>query len=81
MASYKMPDELKGIGNVLKMAREEAKKCFIKEKVHYSYHLIHWARFMAICDTLETLGIVDNAEELLDAMWDEAWEEYQKCNS
>ena len=80
MASYKILKQVDGLENVLNMARHEAKR-------HYSKRLtdelkeIHYQRLEAICETLETLGIVDSAEELLGDLLQGAWEESQKCNS
>ena len=80
MASYKILKQVDGLEAVLNRARIEAKMCFskrstveIKEK--------HYQRLETICETLEVLGIVDNAESLFDDLYQEAWEESQKCNS
>ena len=80
MASEKIIKQVDGLEDVLNMARREAKECFSKRSTD-ELREIHFQRLGAICDTLETLGIVDNAKELLDAVWDEAWEKYEKCNS
>ena len=80
MASYKILKEVDGIEAVLNRARIEAKMCFSKRSTDEIKEK-HYQRLGAICDTLEVLGIVDNAESLLDAIWEEAWKESQKCNS
>lgn len=84
MASYKILKEVDGLERVLKMAEREAKMRFSKRSID-ELREIHFQRLGAICDTLEKLGIVDNAESLLDDLldeaWDNAWKESQKCNS
>ena len=80
MASYKILKQVDGLEDVLEMARKEAKKYYSKRSID-ELRAIHFQRLGAICDTLEKLGIVDNAESLLDDLLEEAWEESQKCNS
>lgn len=84
MASYKILKQVDGLEAVLNMARKEAKRRFSKRSID-ELREIHFQRLGAICDTLEKLGIVDNAESLLDDLldeaWDNAWGESQKCNS
>lgn len=72
MASYKILKQVDGLEDVLNRARREAKKYYSKRLTN-ELNEIHYQRLKAICDTLETLWIVDNAEELLDALLDEAW--------
>ena len=84
MASYKILKQVEGLEDVLNMARREAKRRFSKRSTE-ELKEIHFQRLGSICDTLEKLGIVDNAESLLDDLldeaWDESWGESQKCNS
>ena len=80
MANYKILKQVDGLENVLNMARHGAKKYYSK-RLPDELKAIHFQRLGAICDTLEKLGIVDNAESLFDDLFDEAWEESQKCNS
>lgn len=80
MASYKILKQVDGLEDVLNMARREAKRYYSKRSID-ELREIHFQRLGSICDTLEKLGIVDNAESLLDAIWEEAWKESQKCNS
>ena len=80
MASYKILKEVDGIENVINTARHEAKRYYSK-RLPDELKDIHYQRLEAICDTLETLGIVDDLYGLLDSLCDEAIEESQKCNS
>lgn len=80
MASYKILKEVDGLEDVLNRARREAKKYYSKRLTN-ELNEIHYQRLKTICDTLETLWIVDNAESLLDDLLQEAWEESEKCNS
>lgn len=84
MASYKILKQVDGIEAVLNRARREAKMRFSKRSTD-ELREIHFQRLGAICDTLEKLGIVDNAEslldDLLDGAWDNAWGESQEYNS
>lgn len=81
MASYKILKQVDGLENVINTARYEAKRYYSKRLKEEQLKEIHYQRLEAICDTLETLWIVDNAESLLDDLLDGAWEESQKCNS
>ena len=80
MASYKILKQVDGLENVINTARHEAKRYYSK-RLPDDLKEIHYQRFEAICDTLETLGIVDNAESLFDDLLDEAWEKSEKCDS
>ena len=80
MASYKILKQVDGLEAVLNRARREAKMHFSKRSTD-ELREIHFQRLGAICDTLEKLGIVDNAESLLDDLLDEALKESEKCNS
>ena len=80
MASYKILKQVDGLEDVLNKAQREAEMRFSKRSID-ELRAIHFQRLGAICDTLEKLGIVDNAESLFDDLLEEAWEESQKCNS
>lgn len=81
MASYKILKQVDGLENVINTARYEAKRYYSKRLKEEQLKEIHYQRLEAICDTLETLGIVDDLYGLLDSLCDEAIEESQKCNS
>ena len=80
MASYKILKQVDGLENVLKMARHEAKRYYSK-RLPDELKEIHYQRFEAICETLETLGVVDDWCWLSNDLLQDAWEESQKCNS
>ena len=80
MASYKILKQVDGLEAVLNRARIEAKMCFSKRSTDETKEK-HYQRFEAICETLETLGVVDDWCWLSNDLLQEAWEEYQKCNS
>lgn len=80
MASYKIIKEVDGLEAVLNRARIEAKMCFSKRSTDEIKER-HYQRLETICETLDVLGIVDNAESLSDDLLDEALKEFEKCNS
>ena len=80
MASYKILKQVDGLEAVLNRARIEAKMCFSKRSTDEIKEK-HYQRLETVCETLEVLLIVDNAESLLYDLYQEAWEESQKCNS
>lgn len=80
MASYKILKQVDGLEAVLNRARIEAKMCFSKRSTDEIKEK-HYQRLETVCETLEVLGIVDNAEDLLGDLLDEAWKESEKCNS
>lgn len=80
MANYKIIKQVDGLENVINTARHEAKRYYSK-RLPDVLKDIHYQRLEAICDTLEKLGIVDDAESLFDDLLQEAWEESQECNS
>lgn len=74
MESYKILKQVDGLENVINTARHEAKRYYSK-RLPDELKEIHYQRLEAICDTLEKLGIVDDAESLFDDLLDEAYSE------
>ena len=69
MANYKILKQVDGLENVLNTARHEIKGYFNKDSCDV-VRIRHYQRFEAICETLKTLGIVDNLTALMEEMWD-----------
>ena len=54
--------------DAIEFAHHEAKRCFSK-RLPDELKQEHYARLMAICETLAILGIVKDSETLADEIW------------
>ena len=79
MTSYKILKQVDGLEAVLNRARIEAKMCFSKRST-VEVKEKHYQRLETVCETLETLGIVDNCRRLSDDLYHEAWEESKNAS-
>lgn len=77
MESYKIIKQVDGLEDALNNAEYEIKGFFNKESCDV-VRVNHYQRFEAICETLKTLGIVDNVTALMEELWNKGREEYKK---